>query len=67
MINDDKKLLEYMSNFYKTPVNLLTEKYTMEQLQDAYNQIVQKTRYQRYLDSDKTLPSEYVIKEFSPL
>ncbi|MFC6176272.1 hypothetical protein ACFQAV_05440 [Companilactobacillus huachuanensis] len=67
MINDDKKLLEYMSDFYRTPASLLEQKYTMAELQDAYNEIVQKTRYQKYLDNDKSLPSEYVIQEFSPL
>lgn len=67
MINDEKKLLEYMSNFYKISADELTQKYTMSPLEDAYNEINNKTRYQKYLNKNKSFPSEYVIKEFSPL
>jgi len=67
MMNDEKKLLEYMSNFYKTPATELTKKYSLSQLEDAYNEINHKTRYQKYLDKNKALPSEYLMKEFSPL
>ncbi|WP_119327178.1 antitoxin [Companilactobacillus musae] len=67
MMNDEKVLLEYMARFYKTPAAELTQKYTISQLEDAYNEINQKTNYQKYLDRNKTFPSEYVMKEFSPL
>lgn len=67
MINDEKKLLNYMSKFYKIPTTELTQKYTMTQLEDAYNEIHYKTRYEKHLGKDETLPNEYVIKEFSPL
>jgi len=66
-MNDEKKLLEYMSNFYKTPAVELQQKYTMAQLEDAYNEINHKTGYQKYLSKDKSFPIEYVMKEFSPL
>ena len=67
MINDEKELLEYMSGFYKMPAVELTQKYTMAQLEDAYNEINHKTRYQKYLDKNQTFPTTYVMKEFSPL
>lgn len=67
MIMDEKELLEYMSKFYKTPAVELTRKYTISQLEDAYNEINQKTSYQKYLDGNKSFPTEYVMKEFSPL
>lgn len=67
MINNEKELLEYMSNFYKLSSGELTQKYTMDQLEDAYNEINYKTRYQKHLDKDKSFPIEYVMKEFSPL
>jgi hypothetical protein len=66
-MNDEKELLEYMSNFYKTPAIELTQKYTMSQLEDSYNEIHHKTGYQKYLDKNKSFPIEYVMKEFSPL
>lgn len=67
MINDEKELLEYMSKFYKISTVELTQKYTMAQLEDAYNEIHYKTNYQKYLNKNQTFPSEYVMKEFSPL
>lgn len=66
-MNDEKELLEYMAKFYKIPAAELTQKYTISQLEDAYNEINQKTNYQKYLDRNKTFPSEYIMKEFSPL
>ena len=67
MIKNEKELLEYMSGFYKIPAVELTQKYTMDQLEDAYNEIHYKTRYQKHLDKNKEFPIKYVIKEFSPL
>ncbi|PMD71422.1 antitoxin [Companilactobacillus nuruki] len=66
-MNDEKMLLEYMSNFYKISSSELTQKYTMAQLEDAYNEINQKTNYQKYLNKNKSFPSTYVMKEFCPL
>lgn len=67
MINDEEQLLAYMSKFYKTSSIELKQKYTISELEDAYNEIHQKTRYQKYLDKNKSFPSKYVMKEFSPL
>lgn len=67
MINDEKKLLEFMSNFYNIPVNELTRKYTISQLEAAYTQITYKTNYQKHLDDKHNFQSEYLMKEFSPL
>ena len=67
MMNDQKKLLEYMSDFYKMPTIELKQKYTMNQLEDAYNEIHNKTRYQKHLDYNKNFSTTYLMKEFSPL
>ena len=53
--------------FYSISANELTQKYTMNQLEDAYNEINHKTKYQKYLTKNESFPSEYVMKEFSPL
>lgn len=66
-MNDQKKLLEYMSDFYKMPAIELKQKYTMNQLEDAYNEINNKTRYQKHLDDKKNFSATYLMKEFSPL
>ena len=67
MIDDEQKLLDYMSKFYNIPASELQEKYSLSQLQDAYNEIEQKTKYQKFLDDKKSFPSKYLMKEFSPL
>lgn len=67
MINDEQKLLEYMSGFYKIPAAELTQKYTVAQLEDAYNEINHKTRYQKHLDDKNNFVATYLMKEFSPL
>lgn len=67
MINNEEKLLKFMSNFYNISETKLLEKYTFSQLQAAYAEIEHKTNYQQYLDSKKNLNSEYLMKEFSPL
>ncbi|WP_157060426.1 MULTISPECIES: hypothetical protein [Companilactobacillus] len=56
-----------MSKFYGISIDELTQKYTMSQLEDAYNEIEHMTKYQKHLDGKKEFPAEYVIKEFSPL
>ncbi|KRN98320.1 hypothetical protein [Companilactobacillus kimchiensis] len=66
-MNDEKKLLEYMSNFYSIPAKKLTETYTIDQLKDAYIEIEHKTKYQKHLNDKKDFPSEYLMREFSPL
>jgi len=66
-MTDEKKLLEYMSNFYGISTVELTKKYTISQLEDAYNEIELKTNYQKHLDSKRSLSGEYLMKEFSPL
>jgi len=66
-MTDEKKLLEYMSNFYGISTVELTKKYTISQLEDAYNEIELKTNYQKHLDGKRSLSGEYLMKEFSPL
>jgi len=67
MMNDEKQLLKYMSKFYSIPSAELTQKYTISQLEDAYNEIEHKTKYQQHLNKKNSLVSEYLMKEFSPL
>jgi hypothetical protein len=67
MITEDNELLDYLSKFYGISIDELTQKYTMSQLEDAYNEIEHKTKYQKHLDNKKEFPTKYVIKEFSPL
>lgn len=67
MITEDNELLDYLSKFYGITIDELTRKYTMSQLEDAYNEIEHKTKYQKHLDNKKEFPAKYVMKEFSLL
>lgn len=66
--DDEKEWLQYMADFYGIPLSELIKKYSMEQLEDAYDLQVAEFAHKAYLESNKEATSmKEVLDEFGKI
>lgn len=66
--DSEKEWLQYMADFYGITLSELLKKYSMEQLEDEYDQQVADLAHKRWLaDNKQTVSMEEIIDEFGDL
>lgn len=66
--DSEKEWLQYMADFYGITLSELLKKYSMEQLEDEYDQQVADLAHKRWLaDNKQTVSMEDIIDEFGDL
>ncbi|APR28629.1 antitoxin [Pediococcus acidilactici] len=66
--DSEKEWLQYMADFYGITLSELLKNYSMEQLEDEYDQQVADLAHKRWLaDNKQTVSMEDIIDEFGDL
>ncbi|MBF7109907.1 type II toxin-antitoxin system RelB family antitoxin [Pediococcus pentosaceus] len=66
--DSEKEWLQYMADFYGVTLSELLKNYSMDQLEDEYDQQVADLAHKRWLDDNKQIVSmEDIIDEFGDL
>ncbi|MGM0240916.1 type II toxin-antitoxin system RelB family antitoxin [Enterococcus sp. AZ103] len=62
--DDEKEWLDYMDEFYGITLSELMKNYSMEQLEDEYDKQTADISHKLWLEDNKTLPMNEILKEF---